>query len=483
MSQAPGGGTGDAPYDAPYDASYDVVIVGGGISGLAAAWHLRDKRVLLLEADDRLGGRLHSEKVGDYWLNYGAHLFPAPGSVVDTMLTDVGLKTVPVSGSMMGMALGSTALTTGRIETYPLRLPLPLRERVAFARAGLRLKRAVSRYFKVAAIRPGETAADARKRVIAYLDDVTFADFIGDLPPGTASIFACAAHRATAEPSELTAGSGVGLFALVWGGKDSLIARNLVGGPGVLPATVGQALGDVVRVGATVTEFRPVGSGGHDVTYVQDGQTTVVTAQHVVLAVPAPAAAPLVADIAPAASKALAALTYGPFLSVAVLTEETAPMPWDDIYVMATPGRVFDIFNNQAQALRSSSPRAAGGSLMLYAGGRRAGELAEHTDEEISAAFLADLYTLYPQARGVVKETRVHRWKLGNVFATPGRSQLQVELEGPIGSAGTIHLAGDYFAELGSMEAAAKTGRDVAARIEQALGSGRASSTRTGRAS
>lgn len=469
MSQSPGSGAGAAPYDA--------VIVGGGISGLAAAWHLRDRRILLLEAGDRLGGRLRSEQVGDYWLNYGAHLFPAPGSVVDTMLTDVGLETVPVRGSMMGMALGSTAITTGRIETYPLRLPLPLRERLAFARAGLRLRRAVSRYFKVAAIQPGETAADARSRVISYLDDLTFSDFIGDLPPGTASIFACAAHRATAEPSELTAGSGVGLFALVWGGKGSLIARNLVGGPSVLPETVGQALGDVVRLGATVTDLRPVGSDCHEVTYSEDGETRVVTARHVVLALPAPAAAPLVAELAPRTSAALAELTYGPFLSVAVLTEEKGAMPWDDVYVMATPGRVFDIFNNQAGALRASATRAEGGSLMLYAGGHGAGRLAECSDDEISEAFLADLYSLYPQARGVVKETRVHRWKLGNVFATPGRARLQDALEGAIGTAGTVHLAGDYFAELGSMEAAAKTGKDAAARIEEALGSDRSQVT------
>ena len=57
----------------------DVVIVGGGIAGLSAAWRLRHRDVLLLEAGDRLGGRMRSDPCGDYWLNYGAHLFPAPG--------------------------------------------------------------------------------------------------------------------------------------------------------------------------------------------------------------------------------------------------------------------------------------------------------------------------------------------------------------------------------------------------------------------
>ena len=112
----------------------DVVIVGGGIAGLSAAWRLRHRDVLLLEAGDRLGGRMRSDPCGEYWLNYGAHLFPAPGSLVDGMARECGLETVPVTGGMMGLAVGSTILEGGRVETYPFRLPLSVRERVAFAR-------------------------------------------------------------------------------------------------------------------------------------------------------------------------------------------------------------------------------------------------------------------------------------------------------------------------------------------------------------
>ena len=126
----------------------DVVIVGGGIAGLAAAWRLRHRDVLLLEAGDRLGGRMRSDPCGDYWLNYGAHLFPAPGSLVDGMARECGLETAPVTGGMMGLAVGLDAAHRGRVETYPFRLPLPLRDRVAFARAGLKVQRAVARYHR-----------------------------------------------------------------------------------------------------------------------------------------------------------------------------------------------------------------------------------------------------------------------------------------------------------------------------------------------
>ena len=151
----------------------DVVIVGGGIAGLAAAWRLRHRDVLLLEASDRLGGRMRSDPCGDYWLNYGAHLFPAPGSLVDGMARDCGLETVPVTGSMMGLAVGGTLLNTGRVETYPFRLPLSVRDRVAFARAGVKVQRAVARYHRAG-------------RPYDFDDDRTFGELLGPLPPAVA---------------------------------------------------------------------------------------------------------------------------------------------------------------------------------------------------------------------------------------------------------------------------------------------------------
>ena len=130
-------------------------------------------------------------------------------------------------------------------------------------------------------------------------------------------IFSCAAHRATAELDELSAGCGIGLFALVWGGKGSLIARNLLGGTGQLPAALGRELGDRARTSCRVDAIRArrrgagrAPAGGEE-----------IRARHVIVAAQAPYAAPLVAPVAERAAAALAQLTYGAFLSVAVETE------------------------------------------------------------------------------------------------------------------------------------------------------------------
>lgn len=427
--------------------TYDAIIVGGGIAGLSAAWRLRHRDVLLLEAGDRLGGRMRSEPCGDYWLNHGAHLFPGPGSLVDAMATECGLETVPVTGGMMGLAVGDTILDRGRVETYPFRLPLSGRERVAFARAGLKVQRAVARYRR----------AESR---FAFEDDRTFADLLGPLPPAVDEIFACAAHRATAEPGELSAGGGLGLFALVWNGRGSLIARNLLGGTGRLPEALGRALGERARTGSRVDAIEPDG----DELVVRCGGEAL-RARQVIVAAQAPHAAPLVGPVAPRAADALAQLSYGAFLVVAVETSETAPMPYDGTYAIATPGRVFDMFVNTAHTLRGGA-RRPGGTVMLFAGGPRAAALMREPDAAIAERFLADLHTLFPATRGVVAGTAVHRWELGNVFARPGRGRLQPALDAPHEH---LHLAGDYFAELGNIEAAAQTGRAAADRADARL--------------
>jgi oxygen-dependent protoporphyrinogen oxidase len=438
----------------------EVVIVGGGIAGLAAAWRLRDRDVLLLEAGDRLGGRLRSDPCGDYWRNFGAHLFPAPGSLVGSLIRDCGLETVPVTGSMMGLAVGSKMLNRGRVETYPLRLPLSLRDRAAFAAAGLKIQRAVRRYHRRKA---------AGGSLLDFEGERTFGDFLGDVPPAVEEILSCAAHRATGELDEISAGCGIGLFALVWGGKGSLIARNVLGGAGRLPEALGRELGERARTGCRVEALQADGEGVI-VDHLDGGEPQRVRARQVIVAAQAPFAAPLVAPLAPEAGASLERMTYGAFLSVAVETREDGAMPWDGVYAMATPGRVFDMFTNQAHALRGRGARRPGGSLMLFAGARRAAALAQESDAVIAERFLADLHTLFPQTRGAIADAHVHCWPLGNVFAHPGRARLQAPLEGALGPGRNLHLAGDYLEEpLGNLEAAARSGVAAAERAAALL--------------
>ena len=51
---------------------YDYIIIGGGMAGISSAYHLNKKyKILLLEATDKLGGRILSEKYKNNFINYG----------------------------------------------------------------------------------------------------------------------------------------------------------------------------------------------------------------------------------------------------------------------------------------------------------------------------------------------------------------------------------------------------------------------------
>jgi oxygen-dependent protoporphyrinogen oxidase len=446
----------------------DAVVVGAGIGGLAAAWDLRSRDVLVLEAADRLGGRVHSEPRGPYWLNLGAHVFSGPGSATWRLAEEVGVELRKVPGQLVAVELNGRIVAGGRPELFPFRLPLSLRDRVALVRAGLRLKRAVAGYERVAEPRAGETPADTRRRVLAYGDDRTFADWLGPLSGDAAALFRATVTRSTAELDQIAFGHGAGYFSLVWNAGKGL-SHNVLGGPGRLIDGIASALDGRVDTRAEVREVATDGDLVH-VHYRQDGSAREALARHVVLATKAFDAARIAVDLPAETRHSLEHIPYGDSVVMAMTTVETGPMPWDELYALATPKRAFSMLFNIVNVLRparagSTAGREPGGSLMVYRSGRAALELMERSDSEIERAFLDDLYAIFPPARGIVKETVLVRMPRMLPYAFPGRAALQPPLEQPLGR---LHLAGDYLGGVYT-ETAISSGQIAAAEIRAEL--------------
>ena len=446
---------------------HEVAVIGGGICGLAAAWTLRDRNIVVCEAAPRAGGRILSHGRDRYWLNLGAHLLPGPGTTVDRLVHETGLRTIEVTGTLRGLAVRGAIAASDRPALYPLTLPLPLRDRISLAQAGLRLRRGVARYFREGPRLEGTEDDHPHVPGVEFLDDQTFAAFLGSLSPVTDSIFRCAVNRGPSTLETISAGGGIGIFAHVWGGRRSLTARNLLGGTAELTSALSAALGDRLRLEAPV---RTVRSEADRVVVETEGEDRM-SARQAVVAVPAPQALrildPLPADL----KEALERVQYRAFLSMAMLTGETGPMPWDRVYSLATPGRAFDMLFNHAQPLRVGD-REPGGSLMAYAGADNADRLIDEPDDIIRAAFLRDLDTVYAGASSRVVETIVQRWPLGNTNAGPGRAKVQRTLERHPTVSGRIQLAGDFYTPIGTMETAATTGVLAARRALSALARG-----------
>src|SRR5437868_8346762 len=73
--------------------SYEVIIIGGGLSGLAAAVYLGrgKKRVLLIEQSHSLGGRASTKQQDGFALNLGPHALYRSGPGID-ILSEIGLE-------------------------------------------------------------------------------------------------------------------------------------------------------------------------------------------------------------------------------------------------------------------------------------------------------------------------------------------------------------------------------------------------------
>jgi len=439
----------------------EVVVVGGGIAGLTAAWQLRDLDTILLEAERRAGGRIKSVERGPHWISVGAHMFPGEGSFLWGLLDELELEPARIRGSLLGIAYRGRVVTGGRAETFPVRLPLSTAARISFVRAGLRIRRDAARYNELARRAEGETDSDVRRRLLGFLDDRSWAEYLGPVHPQVEEIFRATANRLTAEPEEVAAGCMVALFAHVWTTGGVVLGYNLRSGPSSLPEELARRLAERLVTDARVTEVARE-SEGVRVCFRHGGQEEEVRARCAIVAAPAPVAREIVADLPAETAAALDAIVYGPFVVGGILTGETGAMPWDDIYSVLTVDASFNMLFNHANALREpGGPREPGGALMVYGGAGRARRLVEKTDAEIEAIIAADLSELYPEAKGIVREVIVQRWEHAIPFAAPGRARVQAALER--GVDGTIFFAGDYLGEWTHMESAALTAVEAAA--------------------
>jgi oxygen-dependent protoporphyrinogen oxidase len=433
----------------------DVVVVGAGLAGLTAAWRVRDLDILVLEERARPGGRIMSERRGSCWLNFGAHVFSGPDSASGRLMKETGVEAISVPGSLTAVAVNGAVVSSGPVETYPLRLPLAWPERLALARAGLKLRLAVRRYGAVARPRSGEPPAERQRRMLEFRDDRSFADFIGPLPADVAAILRSTLTRSSGEPHELAAGYGIGYFHLVWN-RDEGLSRNILGGSSTLIERLADGVGDRLLLS---TEVVGIEQDRDDVSVSCRGGATI-RARSVVVATPAPVTRRIIVDLPGDTAEALDGIRYGPYVVGAFLTSEQGPVPWDRVYALATPKRSFSMLFNTANVLRAVDPqRRPGGSLMVYAAADLARELGRLDDDTVAARFRGDLRELYPSLADLVVETKIKRWPIGLPYPTVGRGRLQAALTKPLGR---IHLAGDY---LGSSytETAAGTGDAAAA--------------------
>ena len=136
-----------------------VAVLGGGITGLAAAWYLRDAAdVTVLEGSDRLGGKIRTERFAGLDLDVGPDSFLARVPYAADLCRELGL-----GDDLVAPATGKAYLwTRGKLRPFPEGLVLGVPSRLGpLTRSGIVSKRGVARA-ALDAVLPNRPCADDR---------------------------------------------------------------------------------------------------------------------------------------------------------------------------------------------------------------------------------------------------------------------------------------------------------------------------------
>lgn len=443
-----------------HGADYDVLVVGGGIAGLTAAYRLRGHRILLLEASDEVGGRVKSAQRGPYWVNLGAQFLAGEGPLWG-LVEELGVETISLSESHPALALRNRLVVSEVPARMALQLPLSLSARLAMIRLGLKLRRTYKRLAR------NRDSADAQ-RFRDQLDQVSSSEYFSQPENEDVQAILRAFIRfwMGAEPHEVSAGHTALYIGLSVANLREMPPFSLVvGGNQQIPAALGKALGERVLTGATVKEVRRR-ERLVEVSYSRPGgETRTVTARECIVAVPAYAAVEIVSGLSAEQRRGLEAVRYGAYVNVGFFTGERQPRPWDHIYAATVVDKTFQVVSNPATILHRGSERPHGGALLTYAGGDPARQLLERSDAEIVSAFQGDLEDLLPGLNGSIEEAVVQRWPRAVPYWEPGGRPLTKTLREP---GAQIHFAADYLA-YPSMQVAATAGTTAADRVAERL--------------
>lgn len=404
----------------PHARTGRVVVIGGGIAGLAAAHRLAVSgvRVTLLEATDRLGGKLRSGEIAGAPVDLGAESMLARRPEAVALARAVGL----------GDRLQAPATTTASVWTRDALRPMPQGHVMGVpgnpgALSGLLSAEGVARIGRERELPPAELGEDVAvggfvaERLGREVVDRLVEPLLGGVYAGDAYRISMRAavpalfDAARAAGGSLTDGVREVQRRAAERQETGPVFMGIDGGIGTLPPAVADAVraaGGEVLTGTPVLGL----TRGTDGWRIRTDEREL-TADGIVLATPAWSASALLADAAPAASAELAGVEYASMalVTLAFRSADTDALPaGSGFLVPPVDGRTIKASTFSARKWAWVADGAPGLFLLRTSVGRYGEEeQLDREDDDLVAVSLKDL----AEATGLSARpvaTEVTRW-------------------------------------------------------------------------
>ena len=293
-----------------------VTVIGGGISGLACAYRLKelDAPVSLLEASDHVGGLIGTVEKDGFLFETGPQSFLG----TDALLELIGKLGLEGELQKADPHAPRYIFLHGRLQKVPISPPQLLTTSMLSARSRWKI---VSEPFR--RTKPPdseETIADFVRRKFGHeILEYLVAPFVSGVYAGDPEKLSLRAAFPSLEEWEREYGSILrgAIKSRPAKGKGHPPLCSFRRGIAALTHALAEKLGGQIHLGTLVRSVKWSGHGGHEIIVTHHGHEEARAAGAIVIATPAYAASHFVQSISPAIAQALSGIVYAPVAVVA----------------------------------------------------------------------------------------------------------------------------------------------------------------------
>lgn len=434
-----------------------VLVVGAGISGLTAAWRLQQAgfAVTVLEALDHVGGRASTVLKQGYTIDTGAGALFESYTAYLELAAELGLRDqIKRSSQIIGVMRGGRIHTLNTRSFYWSALTTGLlswRAKVRLLRAFLDVRRANAKgqlsYTDLTRAEPLDFET-ASRYALRRLDPELLTYFAEPIVRGM-----MLANADRISKVEFMHGMN-NIF--------DVTAYGLVGGVQRFSQTLAAPLD--VRLNCPVESVRAV-PGGAQIAWRAEGRTVTEEAEGCVLACPLPVAATIYPE-----HRALRTLNervqFGRCISFGVGTQVRPKSP---TYILEVPRSeseaVCFMFLDHNKG-NGAAPEGKG-LFTGYIEDANSRRLMDASDEEVISNVMPVIERVFPEVRGTVEMTHVHRWKAALPMNKVGAYRAVADFNKALDARSPIQFACDYVMAAVGQSIAVECGSAAARNLQK----------------